>query len=89
MYANVKISAQAKDPESHRPEVGLAGCHRPVHPQPFRMVRLERLFLEPHLNGKLGRLVAGEDAVVGVVEDGAGNAGSMLHATEVGHGAHV
>ena len=53
------------------------------------MVRLERLLLEAHLNGELGRLVAGEDAVVGVVEDGAGNPGGMLHATEVGNGAHV
>ena len=53
------------------------------------MIRLERLLLEPHLNGEFGRLVAGEDAVVGVVEDGARHAGGVFHATEVGNGAHV
>ena len=53
------------------------------------MIRLERLLLEAHLNGELGRLVTGEDAVVGVIEDGAGHAGCMLHATEIGNGAHV
>ena len=53
------------------------------------MIRLERLLLEPHLNGELGRLVTGEDAVVGVVKDGAGHAGGVLHAAEIGNGTHV
>ena len=85
----VVISQAVKRIRAHRPEVGLAGCHRPVHPEPLRVVRLEGLLPEAHLNGELGGLVAGEDAVVGVVEDGAGHAGGVLHATEVGDGAHV
>ena len=74
---------------AYHPEVGLAAAVLPLLVQLSRVVCLERLLPEAHLQRELRGQLAHEQRVPRVIEHGARHGSSALDPPQTAHGANV